>query len=843
MKIRAKAFTIIGITVVLLLTGIHFASNVFLRQSITKQEQLVVEQNVRRMLKLISSQLDALNASSGDWAQWDDTYNFINDKNSEYIKTNLEKTTFINLKLNLMVFINRQGGLVAGKAFDYQTKSETEISEGLKVHIRPGSVLLDHENEISAASGILVLPEGLMLVSARPVTTSDAASPANGTLIMGRYLSDHVIEGLEQLTYSSIIIHRLDAAETNVTYKAVLDRMKFHDDIVIKPINDGFISGYVVVRDIYGKPAALLSLKMPRNIYRLGLTSLGFFSGSILVGGLALFLVCVFLMQKTVISRLEALNRFMEETSATRDMTGRVSLTGSDEIAHLAQATNLMLVEVDKAHSELQEREKQLQYVLEATNDGYWDWDCSSDEIYSSPRCLEILGYREGEMENTWDLWKTLIHPDDLPGVEGGLMANLMGEAEFYVAEQRLLTKSREWKWTLIRGKVVERTASGTPLRMTGTLTDITDRKKTEEEILFLSFHDKLTGLYNRAYFEKMLEETDRKGIIPYTVILGDLNGLKLVNDAFGHMEGDKLLCTIGGILASCCRDGGIIARWGGDEFAILLPGKAETDCANICNQIRTACSISTSCQVKPSIALGSAAKLHYGQDIHTVLKEAEEKMYRNKLLESKSNRNALIISLEQTLAEKSYETEEHTRRIRQLCTQVAQAIGLAEDKKDELTLLATLHDIGKVAIPDQILMKPDKLTPEEWEIMKKHSEIGYRIALSTVELNHIAQAILSHHEKYDGTGYPQGIKGDRIPITSRILTIVDAYDVMTHERPYKKAVSREDAVKELVRCAGIQFDPVLVDIFIPIVCGCMPGTIPAGQAADQSESPLYPPK
>jgi len=194
------------------------------------------------------------------------------------------------------------------------------------------------------------------------------------------------------------------------------------------------------------------------------------------------------------------------------------------------------------------------------------------------------------------------------------------------------------------------------------------------------------------------------------------------------------------------------------------------------------------------------------------------ERMYRNKLFEDKSNRSSIIASLQRTLEEKSHETEEHTRRIYDHCLKMGQKLNMGHAKIDELLLLALMHDIGKIGIPDDILNKESPLSEEEWEIMKTHTAIGYRIASASPELSHIAYGILTHHEYYNGCGYPKGLRGKSIPRISRVLSIVDAYDVMTHDRPYRKALTREQAIAELKRCSGTQFDPVLVEMFIEIL-------------------------
>lgn len=342
--------------------------------------------------------------------------------------------------------------------------------------------------------------------------------------------------------------------------------------------------------------------------------------------------------------------------------------------------------------------------------------------------------------------------------------------------------------------------------------------RKSEEKFKYLSFHDKLTGLYSRTFFEVELKRLDAKRQLPISLIVGDINGLKLVNDAFSHKDGDRLLKKAAKTLKKACRTEDIIARIGGDEFSIVLPRTRIEEALNIAKRIKNCCTKETSTPIQLSIAMGVATKNRPSQKIQSIFKKAEDRMYSNKLIESKSISSSIILSLQKSLEERTYETEEHTDRLKKNALNLGKFLGLRDDKLDELKLLAAHHDIGKIAISDIILDKPDSLTSKEWKIMKKHCEIGYRIASASSGLAIIADAILSHHEWWNGRGYPQGLKGEKIPITSRIISVVDAYDTMTHKRHYKKTLSKKKAIYELKKFSGSQFDPKIVKSFIKMI-------------------------
>ncbi len=347
---------------------------------------------------------------------------------------------------------------------------------------------------------------------------------------------------------------------------------------------------------------------------------------------------------------------------------------------------------------------------------------------------------------------------------------------------------------------------------------DITERKQWEEKIHHLSFHDSLTDLYNRAYLEEEIHRLDTHRQLPISIIMCDVNGLKLVNDAYGHRLGDELLVRAAVILKKNCRKEDIVARWGGDEFVIFLPQTSLEETQAILERITGDCKKNTVGKIPLSMALGCACKEHPDQDIFMVFRDAEDRMYKNKLVESRSTRSALLSTLKETMREKSHDTEEHAERLQNIALIMGKALHLSQADIDRLVLLVSLHDIGKIIVPEEILNKKGLLNEEEWEVMKKHPETGYRIARSTDELAHIAEEILSHHEHWNGSGYPRGLREKNIPLLSRITAIIDACDAMTHFRTYKKTMNSEEALAELRRCSGYQFDPELVEVFCNLI-------------------------
>ncbi|BCR36504.1 GTP cyclohydrolase IIa [Mariniplasma anaerobium] len=346
---------------------------------------------------------------------------------------------------------------------------------------------------------------------------------------------------------------------------------------------------------------------------------------------------------------------------------------------------------------------------------------------------------------------------------------------------------------------------------------DITIRKQYENEILKLSYSDALTGLNNRRKHQEQLIMLNQEKYHPVSVAFFDINGLKVMNDAFGHAEGDRLIKVVAKkLLIACKKYNAYVSRVGGDEFIVLCPNTKEVDALELANETKTLIEKEYIKHMAISISYGISAK-EIGDNFEDVINKAETNLYKNKLYESSSHRNESIRTILNTLKAKDEYSEEHSKRVSDICKKMGKKMGMTKQDIEQLTLISNLHDIGKISIDDKILNKPGKLTEEEWRIMKRHPETGYRILSSSPDYIDIAEDILSHHERYDGTGYPRGLKGENIPIRARIIAIADAFDAMISDRPYRKKLDHDVAIQELIDNKGTQFDPKLVDIFLTI--------------------------
>ncbi len=518
-------------------------------------------------------------------------------------------------------------------------------------------------------------------------------------------------------------------------------------------------------------------------------------------------------------ARLESLNGRLSEANQELEHMNRTLEERVQERTLQLQEMNTLLEEEIEEKNLTAEDLKESRFLADAVMDSVpgllYLYDDQGHLVSWNKRHETMTGYSTEEMCHM-----SLL--DWYKGDEASIQSISEGLAEsqksgFGEAEGTLQTKD---------GKLIPMSFTAVKVELrgkqyyTGIGIDITERKKREEENRYISYHDSLTGLYNRRFFEEELRRLDKPRNLPLTVVMGDVNGLKLVNDAFGHDRGDELLVKAANAIRTACRADDVIARWGGDEFVILLPKTSSVEAEEIVGRIRAAHVNEFVNAVRVSISYGWETKTDTEQGIPEMLKSAEDFMYKHKIIENEGMRGNTINAIISTLHEKNPREEQHSKRVSDICRQIGKRIGMSAIEVSRFKLVGLLHDIGKIAIDERILNKEGKLTDHEMEEIRRHPDIGYRILSSSYEMQDLAESILAHHERWDGKGYPKGLAGEQIPLVSRIITLADSFDAMTSERPYRSGMSVAEAVAEIRHCAGTQFDPELAVIFADMMQG-----------------------
>ncbi|WP_352400778.1 HD domain-containing phosphohydrolase [Anaerotignum sp.] len=505
-------------------------------------------------------------------------------------------------------------------------------------------------------------------------------------------------------------------------------------------------------------------------------------------------------------------------------------LKRKDEVGTLSNGITFMLNKISNYILKLEEKNEELFYTKEMINrdrilfkttlrslgDGVISTDINGDIQIMNDVAEKLTGWKKHEaFGRSFEEVFVIINEFSRETVTSPVKKVFESKGIHEIDENTLLVTKH--------GKLIPIEDSAAPIldkdgNITGVVIvfrDFTDKKQKQEKITYLSYHDQLTGLYNRHFFQQMLKDLDTLENLPLSVVMLDVNGLKLTNDAFGHQMGDRLLQTITDAIKKFSREQDVASRIGGDEFVLLLPRTTNKETGDLIKQIEQEFTKTSLENIEVSVSIGWETKTLMDEKIMGILAKAEENMYRKKLCESQSMRCKTIKNIIESINTKSPQEKAHGEHVSRICETMAEAMQIDEDMIQEIKMAALLHDIGKIAISNTLLEKPDKLTITEFEMVKRHAEIGYHILKSVDTYSVLADFVLAHHENWDGTGYPRGLKGEEIPLVSRMISIADSYDQMITDRPFRKALSIDDAKAELVRCAGTKFDPSLVNVFL----------------------------
>ncbi len=485
-------------------------------------------------------------------------------------------------------------------------------------------------------------------------------------------------------------------------------------------------------------------------------------------------------------------------------------------VYYIFQVQNIS--ESKKAEEALRFSESRYRRLFETAQDGILILDADTGYIVDvNPYLIEMLGYPRDVFIGK-KLWE--IGPVKDTQISKDAFLELQTKKYIRYENMPLQTKS---------GKIVDVEFVSNVYGVDGlrviqcNIRNITARRNIEkalfeskERFKEMSFHDSLTGLYNRTYFTETMTRLDRDlaRSVPLSIMSIDIDGLKLINDTFGHQAGDALLKEAAELILRPFRRIDIVARLGGDEFCVILPHTDNHAALEKKKEIEKM--VNAYSNDNPAIHLHMSIGVATSQDdgnenIYGLYQRADEEMYKIKNIRTARPKDEIVDILLTALAERDFISQGHAERLSKMAETIADNMHLDDNTRKNLVLLAKVHDLGKVSIPDKILFKPDILTDEEREKMKEHAQKGYNLANRSKALSPIADLILHHHEYWNGKGYPGGLQGEQIPLEDRLFSILDAYDALTNIRPYRKGISKQEALTELKNRSGTQFEPKLL--------------------------------
>lgn len=571
--------------------------------------------------------------------------------------------------------------------------------------------------------------------------------------------------------------------------------------------------GYVLFNKI-GNTNLTLGSFIPKDVYasyqKRWVYSMLFAASLILL----IFIGTLLMQRKAVLKPLLNLAKDIEEIPLIQNPAYRIHDSIEDPCSVLRQSINRVLAELERHFTDLEESQSLLikseernRAIISALPDIIFQYDDKGNFLSCKTNQDSILLIPKESIvgKNICEVMPEEIAQLGMKNMQKALSTNEIVRFEYQ------LDIDGETRYFEARAvKCAEN-------EVLNIVRDITFEKKEKDYILEVSYKDHLTGLFNRRYFEEELEKMDNQESLPLLLIILDVNGLKLTNDAFGHLAGDDLLKKLASVLQHVCPDNGFAARIGGDEFVLLCPNSDHATADEITAKINHEINCEKINNMRISVSAGWELRCTLEQTMRDTFIRAENHMFKKKIVESKSMRNQTIKVIMQTLNEKNEREKRHSVEVSEWSRKIGAAMNLNEQMLNEIETAGLLHDIGKIAIREDVLNKPGVLSASEFDEIKKHSESGYQILKSVDSYSSLAEYVLSHHERFDGKGYPRGLRGEEIPLIARIICVADAFEAMLADRPYRKGMSRDEAINEIKRNSGTQFDPVVVESLLSL--------------------------
>ena len=796
MSIRKKIIVVLVPTILVLIALLSSIFSIFFNHYLLGQESAQAAAACDHLKSYVRGKMADYQGIANDWAHWDDTYEFINGESPDYIDLNLMADTFSDLDISFIFYMRSDGSLLLERCYDFDSGEFSRFS---------GRFITDFQQiDFSAAdtgdlSSIYRIDGNFYFAAASDITDSLQATAPNGKLIIGRIIDVPIIGELENLVGGALMSMKTGADKSDPYITEDGKNLVFE----CQPL-------------AYGSNGSALTMafSQDRVFYLSGQKEFGKF---ILMSVLFSAIIVLVLFTLMGIFITKPITRLIKEVKSINPGNDgqRIQAGGGGEVAYLGHAINGMLEEIDQEQKKVKESEEKLYTTLLSVGDGVVVIGRDGNVQFLNPVAQKLTGWTQEEaLGRPFDSIFRLINEYTRAEVESPVGRVFATESIVELANHTVLIAKDGVERSIEDTAAPVRDKQGRVVSCVLVFRDFSEKKEKQKKIEYLSYHDQLTGLYNRRFFEEEMRRLDIEDYLPISLIYADVNHLKVINDAFGHGSGDMLIQHAAEVLAYASKHG-LMARMGGDEFVLMLTRADVQAAQRVREHIQEKLKTRQIMGVPISLSFGCDTKTSMAQDIRDTLKNAEDAMYRNKISASAGTNNALIRSIMKTLNAKCPLEGAHSNNVGRLCEQTAIAMKLTKENIRESAIAGAMHDIGKIGLDPATLEKPGLLTEAEWAQVKKHPEIGYRILCTSSEHYAIAEYVLAHHERWDGKGYPKGLSGTSISLTARIIAVADAYDVMTNERPYRRKFSKQDAAAELRKNAGKQFDPDVVKVFV----------------------------
>ncbi|HWQ97111.1 MAG TPA: HD domain-containing phosphohydrolase [Clostridia bacterium] len=817
MSIRSKILHAIIPLVLLSVILSNLAFWFFTKSYIGQQESQQVKVASESVSSYFKHRFENDIGTVNDWAHWDDTYHFLNGSNPNYIELNLNESTFENLDSSFFILVDQSGQIVYSRYCDLNTVSLTSFPAAFESALPD---LIDYASLNHDVSFLKQIGDDFYFFASSEVVDSISIKPADGRLIIGRILDADMIQNLEAVSGAKLAsITSVQASEENPQTNSI-----YNSNASVQKTKDG-IEILLYMPDPYRTTEAVrFQLVLSREIY---LTSMRQLLSFTIINILVITIcatVLIIIWGNRIIKPFLGLVHEVGRIDTESGNYKRVSDFQGKEVTLLANSINHLLGRIETAQQELSDSKKKLEATLTSVGDGVFAVDVDLNIVFMNPVAQKLTGwtFEEACGKPVGNVFR-IINEYTREEVPSPIQKVFLVREIVELANHTMLIAKDGTEIPIEDTAAPIFDESGEITGCVLVFRDSSERKERQKRIEYLSYHDQLTDLYNRRFFEEELRRLDVERNLPLSIIYADVNGLKVINDAFGHECGDMLLVEVADAMKAACRADDIIARIGGDEFVILLPSTDPAFAESIIQRIKERIGTVYINGMSASVSLGLETKTDSAQSTNDIMNRAEQGMYQEKIQDAGGYRSVVIREVFDALIHKVPWAKEHASRVRQLCELLGQALGMSASDLIEIRIAAELHDIGNVSLDADLLNKPCALNDKEWVQIKKHPETGYRLLGTCSEYYNIADIVLAHHERIDGTGYPMQLKGDEINWKARVLAVAEAFDTMVHPQPYRAALSREEAVSELVRNKGTQFDADIVDAFVAGVAGKLP--------------------